>query len=215
MSDIEIALFPIPGSVALPFSKVPLHVFEPRYRKMIHDSIAEKRLIAVMHTQKVIADSKIPAGAELAEILNKNQKTYLPHSIFSAGFARLLETLPDGRMLVEIEMSQRYQLLEELQSVPYKIARCRPFNDEPEQPVDEIRKQLDAILIGLIDDTNKTFKAHLKSEQWLNQTDIEYSFKIYQLVEMDPDSLQKVLELKLASERISFMLDVLTRGPLQ
>ena len=33
----EVALFPIPDLVAFPGTVIPLHVFEPRYRKMVHD----------------------------------------------------------------------------------------------------------------------------------------------------------------------------------
>jgi Lon protease-like protein len=215
MSDFNIALFPIPGSVALPLSTVPLHVFEPRYRKMIHDCVAEKIRIAVTHTQKVIAESKVSPDAPLSERLNSNQKTYLPYPIFSAGFARIVETLPDGRMLVEIEMDQRYELVEELQSVPYKIVRCRSFEDEVEPPTTHVRQQLDKILVALAAESDAELLQHLKSDQWLSQSDFRYSFMIYRIVKLEPDYLQKVLELKRASERITFLSDLLTRGPLQ
>jgi len=215
MSETEIALFPIPGSVSLPLSKVPLHVFEPRYRKMIQDSVADKRRIAVAHTQKILAEAKLSPNTEPAEMLNKNQNTYLAHPIFSAGFAKIIETLLDGRMLVEIEMDQRYQMLEELQSVPYKIVRCRTFLDDAEAPPVLLRKRLDQILIKLADDAkDNELKEHLKSNLWLNQTDFEYSFKIYRIVVLDPDLMQKVLELKRASERIGFLIDILTRNSI-
>ena len=36
---LDVALFPIPGMVCFPYCSVPLHVFEPRYRAMVEDSI--------------------------------------------------------------------------------------------------------------------------------------------------------------------------------
>src|SRR3954451_23264124 len=33
----HLPIFPLPGAVLLPHSLVPLHVFEPRYRKMTRD----------------------------------------------------------------------------------------------------------------------------------------------------------------------------------
>jgi len=41
MSDIKlkerIALFPLHGTILLPGSVLPLHIFEPRYRQMVED----------------------------------------------------------------------------------------------------------------------------------------------------------------------------------
>ena len=38
MKKIKIPLFPL-NIVVLPYEKVPLHIFEPRYKKMISESI--------------------------------------------------------------------------------------------------------------------------------------------------------------------------------
>lgn len=122
MSEVEISLFPIPGSVALPLSKIPLHVFEPRYRKMILDSIESKRRIGIAHTQKMIGESKAKANRTKEEILNSNQESYLAQTVFSAGFAELIETFPDGRMLVEITTDNRYEIREERQRFLIKLS---------------------------------------------------------------------------------------------
>ena len=63
--------------------------------------------------------------------------------------------------------------------------------------------------------SKEDFKKYLQSPQWLNLTDFEYSFKIYSLVPLDPDSMQNVLELKSISARIGFLIDILTRETLQ
>lgn len=215
MNDIEISLFPIPGSVTLPFSKIPLHVFEPRYRKMILDSIEANRRIGIAHTQKMIGEPKSNANRSKEEILNCNHESYLAQKIFSAGFAKIIETLPDGRMLVEITTDNRYEISEEKQAVPYQIVVCRPFQDDPEPPALQLRAELDQILQDIADETSADLKKFLQSTAWLSLSDFEYSFKIYSLVPFEPNSLQKVLELKYTSARISFLKDILTRGPLQ
>ncbi len=214
MNEIEISLFPIPGSVSLPFSKTSLHVFEPRYRKMIKDSIEAHRRIGVAHTQKVIAEAKTPPGASLKEVLNSNQKTYSAHPIFSAGFAEIKETLPDGRMMVEITMDSRYQILQEIQQIPYKVVLCEPFNDENETGDAVLRNELDQALLNIVDETTQELKTLLNSREWADQSFLEYSFKIYSLVGCDPDILQKVLEMKSSTARVQFLKDVLTRDRL-
>jgi Lon protease-like protein len=213
MSHIEISLFPIPGSVSLPFSKTSLHVFEPRYRKMIKDSIEAHRRIGVAHTQKVIAEAKTPPGAPLEVVLNSNQKTYSAHSIFSAGFAEIKETLPDGRLMIEITMDSRYQILEEIQQIPYKVVLCEPFNDENETADASLRRELDQALLNMAEDTQE-LTTLLNSKEWVDQSFLEYSFKIYSLVGCDPDILQKVLEMTSSVARVQFLKDVLTRDRL-
>lgn len=45
----EIALFPLPGALLLPRSKLPLHIFEPRYLQMVEDCLATRsRLIGMV-----------------------------------------------------------------------------------------------------------------------------------------------------------------------
>jgi Lon protease-like protein len=211
MNEIEISLFPIPGSVSLPFSKTSLHVFEPRYRKMIKDSIEAKRRIGVAHTQKVIAEGKSRPGAPLEEILSTNQKTYLAHPVFSAGFAEIKQTLPDGRMLIEILMDARYEIKQELQQVPYKVVLCEPYEDEDTIVDTKLRQQMDQILLSLVPTEAEDLTAFFKSEEWQNLTFLEYSFKVYSFVDCAPDILQKVLELKSSVSRVNFLKDILTR----
>ncbi len=211
MSEVEISLFPIPGSVSLPYTVVPLHIFEPRYRKMISDSVDQKRRIGVAHTIRVIAPSHFQFATTESELLNHNQETYEAHPIFSAGFAEIIETLPDGRMIVQIEMDSRYEVIEEIQQVPYKIVRCREYKDEI--PVDasaaDIRIELDHTLLSLPGVELDALKEYVKSPEWKCMSTVRYSFAIYSLVLFDPDVLQKVLELQSPMARISFMQDAL------
>lgn len=217
MNEVEISLFPIPGSVSLPFSRVPLHIFEPRYRKMIKDSVAAKRRIGVAHTKRLIAESKVPVNATRDEVLNNNQETYEAHSIFSAGFAEILETLPDGRILVQIEMDSRFEILSELQQIPYKVVRCRPYEDEMgvDDTTERFRQELDRVLLNLPTPNREALDQYLESPEWKSMGTIQYSFAVYQLILFDPDILQRVLETKSALARISFLKDALGVRVLQ
>ena len=68
-SPLEVALFPIPNMVAFPGTKVPLHVFEQRYRAMIHDCVRDQRMLAISHTRKQISDNK--PHQDLTEVLKQ------------------------------------------------------------------------------------------------------------------------------------------------
>ena len=65
----NIPLFPLPGALLLPNSRLPLNIFEPRYINMVEDAIATKhRLIGMIqpikiNKGKVQSDSKqVPKG---------------------------------------------------------------------------------------------------------------------------------------------------------
>ena len=150
----EIALFPIPNMVTFPWAVVPLHVFEPRYRKLVKDCLDEKRRIGVCHIKSVL--HKGERKENLEDKLKSNQDTYEPQEIFSAGFAELRETTEDGRFMVNVHMDGRYELQERLQEVPYQIYKCKAYTDtEVDSPqAQEKREALDRFLLKFADQNN-------------------------------------------------------------
>jgi len=45
--EVEVRLFPLPRVVLLPGALLPLHIFEPRYRALVADALADDRRIGV------------------------------------------------------------------------------------------------------------------------------------------------------------------------
>ena len=208
----EISLFPIQGSVSLPFSEVTLHVFEPRYRKMVKDSVDQKRRIGVAHTKREISPAKNHGVASKNEQLNNNQETYEAHSIFSAGFAEIIETLPDGRMVILITMDNRYEISEELQQIPYTVVRCTLYEDDipADEKSERAREALDRRLQNLKGPGTDQLGKYVLSPEWTAVSTLTYSFKIYSLVRFDANVMQSILEMKSATARITFLKDALT-----
>jgi Lon protease-like protein len=209
MSEIEVALFPIPGSVSFPGDTVTLHVFEPRYRKMITDCVAEGRRVGVAHTLGVLTPSKTQPGAPLKEQLNQNQSTYLAHPVFSAGFVEVKQTLADGRLLIQIPMDGRYQMKTEIQQVPYKIFTCQSYEDQPEPSLKDMRDFLDQEIIRLFPDESGQLEKYILSDEWQNQSDSAYSFKVYSIFKMEPDFLQQILVTQSAKKRLEELIQYL------
>lgn len=214
MNSLDIALFPIPGSVSLPFEKVPLHIFEPRYRQMIQDCVSAQRRVGVAHTQGVISESKVSATASREEFLKSNHATYRAHPVFSAGFVRIVETLADGRIIAEIEMDSRYEMLAEIQTLPYKIVGCRLYKDNFEDFDVTLRNDVEKLLALAAGPRSAAMEKILSDPDWTDLSLFEFSFRIYSLVSVDPDRLQKVLELRSTNDRIEFLKDVLTPSVL-
>jgi Lon protease-like protein len=110
-----VGLFPLPDVVLFPGMRLPLHVFEPRYRKLVENAI---------ETEVPFAVPRLQPGY---------QATYYHsppvHSV--AGVGRIVEhvRLPDGRYEIEVEGLARVELLREISRDPYRLAEARVLSD--------------------------------------------------------------------------------------
>lgn len=109
----ELPIFPLPEVVFFPGVKLPLHVFEPRYRAMIADCRASHGAIAI------------------AQLLPGQDAAGLPRiaKVVGAGIITEHQSLADGRSNILVEGLARIEL-EELPFVaPYRRARGRLLVD--------------------------------------------------------------------------------------
>ena len=108
----NIPLFPLPGALLLPNSRLPLNIFEPRYISMVEDTIASKHRLIGM-----IQPVKINTGKELSEN-NKYQKVGCAGRIVS-----FTETA-DGRYLITLEGVSRFNFKNEVEhKKPYILSQ--------------------------------------------------------------------------------------------
>lgn len=211
---IEVALFPIPDLVAFPGTTLPLHVFEPRYRQMVQDCEGNGRMIAVTDVLKAIHKPKQPQTLE--QSLASNQTTYKPREIFSAGRCEVLEILADGRILINIHMSQRLQMRNEVQSLPYRIVACEAIDDEPStgdaHQDSELQSAIHRRVLELIGAQDQARAAELDTPDWAALPPAEYSFKLFQVLRFDSSVMQQVLESQSAGERLAIIWQLLSHA---
>jgi len=199
---MQIAIFPIPNIVAYPGQVIPLHIFEPRYRQMIQDCLEHDRLLGVCHVKKLL--KKAPK----TKALNKDLDVYEPTSILSFGKVKLIETLDDGRMLIEVSMKKRGEISKLLQEAPYYLAEVQELKDEANSdPVKEVmlRAELSARF-------EIAWKASQKGTPPFDALQIsfnELSFAILSHLWIDPVFAQTLLEERNPLRRASILLDVL------
>lgn len=91
-------VFPLAGVLLLPRARLPLHIFEPRYRAMTTDALAGDRMIAMAQPRDQASAEDMP---ELYDI---------------ACLGRIVEDeeLEDGRWLLTLEGVIRLKITEEL-----------------------------------------------------------------------------------------------------
>jgi Lon protease-like protein len=209
--EFTIYLFPIPGSVSFPKTSVPLHVFEPRYRALVKDALRDQKRIGVCHTEGVISPAK--PHDTLEESLKSNQATYEPCPVFSAGFAEIIDITSDGRLLAEIKMDGRYEIIEEVQTLPYRVVKCvryddlGPESDERSEQTQNLRTQINENLMGMTDE--------LRDELGNELSDEDYSFKIFQTIRFEPDLMQEVLEMRTPADRLRLLFEILSAEPTE
>lgn len=211
MEKVKVAVFPIPGMVSFPTTTVPLHVFEPRYRSMIKDCVKNKIKIGVCHTEEMI--SKGPKNQDKAKLLNSNQSTFKPQEIFSAGLCTIDEVTPDGRFRVSVNMDARYKLDEKIQEIPYTTYYCTEYSDESdseEKTNAVLREAIDTFLFKYSEEyDDKEFYKYIQSSKWKDLSNIDYSFKIFEKIKLEPYLAQVALESKSLNDRLKIMADAL------
>ena len=98
----KISVFPLPNFIIFPNTSVPLNIFEPRYIKMIDDSMKTDRIIGMVQPR------------------NKNKTPEL-YSIGCAGRITNFNETDDGRYLIVIRGISRFKILSEINNdKPYR-----------------------------------------------------------------------------------------------
>lgn len=209
----KIAVFPIPNCVASPGNTMPLHVFEPRYRQMVDFCIQHEMPLGVCHVEKVLQKAK--PEQTVAEALSSNQATYKPVPILTAGKVDIIETFQDGRLLIEISLDQRFQLVEQVQMLPFFIYNANRYDDimlsqelidKAEIAKGKVLHRLQALAAQAPD-----LSQLLASPEWQTKTPDQLSYELFQFIKLDSEIMQAILEEKTAEQRLVSFLGVLNK----
>jgi Lon protease-like protein len=110
----ELGLFPLP-IVLVPTERIPLHIFEPRYRELIDDCVEN--------------------GEEFGLVLSTGDGAV--HEIGTrAAVAQVLEVLEDGSMNIVVEGGERFRLLELTSGRSFTTGVVEAVEDDDEPPLD-------------------------------------------------------------------------------
>ncbi len=96
MTITRLSIFPLPGALLFPGMHLPLHIFEPRYRAMVNDSLARDRRIAMIQPK---------GGGDKPPLFE----------IGCVGRIADVEAMEDGRFNVVLEGLSRFRILRELE----------------------------------------------------------------------------------------------------
>ena len=132
-----IPLFPLPNVVLFPNVFLPLHIFEPRYRRMVADALAGDRIIGMMLLRpgwEADYEGRPPV-----------------YPIGCAGLITHAEPLPDGRYNIVLRGLEKFRVLHEEDSRGYRMADIETLledvHDGDRATIRAERRRLEALLV--------------------------------------------------------------------
>jgi Lon protease-like protein len=190
----KVGLFPLPNVVLFPAQLLSLHVFEPRYRKLVSDVIEQEARLAVPRLEPGY-DSDYYGAPPVFEVCGVGRVTE---------YARL----PDGRFNIVVLGLGRVRILEELRSEPYRVARVQALKDRRPQ-ARTVAETLRAELLKLVRRTAPHLSGPAKDleTRLRNASDAGECADILAgtLIE-DPDERQSLLEELDPTQRLTTLI---------
>ena len=193
----ELPLFPLPV-VLFPGMPMPLHIFEPRYRKMLTDIRAGDNLFGLSYFDSAAAAKEIPLAGHIGCVAEVTET----------------QALPDGRSNVLAVGVVRYRAEGYVErGDPYLVVRPTFFEDDDED---------DAALSASSREVAAMFMRVANSIRVINDergnlpdiSDTEpqkLSFLVAAALEIEVETKQELLELQSTGERLHRLRDVLAR----
>jgi Lon protease-like protein len=192
--SFRLPIFPL-SVVLFPGTPLPLHIFEPRYKRMLADCLVADRRFGI---------TPAPAAADMPE----------PGTVGCVAEVRVNQELPDGRSNIVVVGGSRFVLSRLLdESLPYLVAVVQAFDDDADTdpPVDDTQavRELFSRYIAGLRELNDTMPEELS----LPDDAMSLSFQVAGGIECDVGVKQRLLAERSTARRIKaliLLLPVLT-----
>lgn len=104
----EVPVMTLPSATLFPQALLPLYIFEPRYRRMLADTLKQDRVFAVA-------------------MQKPNCKREIPCAIAGLGLIRVSVDHKDGTSHLVLQGLTRVQLVKTVRYKPYRVQEIRPL----------------------------------------------------------------------------------------
>lgn len=195
-----IPVFPLPGALLLPRSRLPLHLFEPRYLAMLDDVLkTSNRLIGMVQPYEG------PDGAGKL------------HAIGCAGKVTAFSETEDGRYMITLSGASRFRISEEVEGfTPYR--RCKINWDGFCRDLGPVEKDASFDRPAFMDALGRYLTEHGLSTDWESLGEAEDELLINSLSMLcpfEPEDKQALLEapsLTTRRETLTTLIEFALRG---
>jgi Lon protease-like protein len=185
-SSSILPLFPL-QIVLLPGAIIPLHVFEERYKVLVHECMRDQKDFGI---NLVLGGRvhRVGCTAKLEEIIRQ---------------------YPDGRMDVRVRGQKRYRLTEEYsaEDTPYFVGRVLFLPEEPAHMDPDMVLHAREMLSGVL---QRVYKGKEKPV-FIIDNDREISFQLAEYSGLDFSQRQELLECSSEQQRLRLLIDHYTQ----
>jgi Lon protease-like protein len=120
----EIPIFPLPNVVLFPNMTLPLHIFEERYKRMVHDCLKSDRYLGIFLLRQGWEQALEP----------------IPYDVGGFGQIARAVKLPTGNYEIVVRGLGRVRVISYIQEIPYRRALVELQEDEGDDSA-ELRSQ--------------------------------------------------------------------------
>lgn len=194
-------VFPLTGVLLLPGTVLPLHVFEPRYRNMVEDTLENMRVFGMIQPFAPHQDNRPVAGAE-------SEKPAL-YKVGCAGHIERWERLPDGRYFLQLRGVNRFSFSEEYPLLRgYRRVRAI-YENFPDATLHEGWQCEREEMLQALANYGQAHGMHVKTEQADGFTDLELVNLLGVSLPFHPAEKQALLEALTLKDRESVLINLL------
>jgi len=128
----EVPVFPLSNVVLFPYVLLPLHIFEERYKRMLHDTLSRDKLISM---------ALLKPGWE-------KDYYHSPEVYEMSCLGRVISTeyFKDGRANIILYGLKRVQIVKFLETNQYRIAEVNIIEEKSEASDELYREHIEALL---------------------------------------------------------------------
>jgi len=192
---VEIPLFPL-SVVLFPHMPLPLHIFEERYRQMMHDCEEEGTSFGVV------------AIREGVEVIGPAT----PHPVGTLAQLRKVEKLEDGRYNLLVVGASRFRIVGLSTQRPYLVGEVEYLQDTDggDRGVAQLARQVGSAFRAYAD-TLRQLAGQERSEIELPDDPELLSYLVAATLQVEIARKQELLEIDAATERLRGCLTLLRR----
>jgi Lon protease-like protein len=103
----ELAIFPLAGALLLPWGRLPLNIFEPRYLAMTLDALKTGRIFGMVQPD-------IDKAPKERALRDKPESEPAVYGVGCAGRIASFEETEDGRLLILLKGLARFRIVKEI-----------------------------------------------------------------------------------------------------
>ena len=191
---IELPLFPL-NVVLFPGMRLPLHIFEERYKAMIGDCLKREEPFGIV---------LIKEGPEVGGPAE-------PFRVGTSAHILSANHLEEGRMNILTRGDRRFQVVEITQQVPHMVGLVRYLDEEegqePSQAAAQVGEGYEVFLRGLA-----ALAGGWTAHAQMPQDPIGLSYRVASSIDLPGRIRQQLLDSSTAQERLEQLLPLLKRS---